>query len=187
MADETYNHEEVKALIHKAKNGDSEAYGEVYRAYYTPVYRYIYLRTKSRDQAEDLAQTVFMKVYKSLSNLETTSTSPLAYFFTVARNTIIDHWRKEGHGTVYDDEVVASQSDKEQDTMESFETKESKELVHQALGILTEEQQEVMRLKFISDLSTKDIATMLEKSEEAVRQLQSRALKLLRAYFKRES
>lgn len=187
MTGQDHNPDEVKLLIEQAKSGDSEAFGAVYRLYYTPVYRYIYLRTKSRNHAEDLTQTVFMKVYKSISGVETSGVSPLAYFFTVARNTIIDHWRKEGRGMVYDDEAVAAKANDLDTGVESFETSEAKEIVHQALGILTEDQQEVMRLKFVSDLSTKEISQMLDKSEEAVRQLQSRALKLLRAYFKRES
>jgi RNA polymerase sigma-70 factor (ECF subfamily) len=179
--------ENAKMLIESAKAGDSEAFGTLYQLYYTPVYRYIYLRTKSKTQAEDITQTVFLKVYKTLGRWEATESSPLAYFFTVARNSIIDHWRKESHGTVYDDEVVRDFDGQEGSAVDDFEKRETEEIVHSALGILTEDQQEVMRLKFISDLSTAEIARMLDKSEEAVRQLQSRALKLLRTYFKRES
>jgi RNA polymerase sigma-70 factor (ECF subfamily) len=180
------NGPDPKELIRLAKAGDQEAFGKLYELYYTPVYRYIYLRTKSKSSAEDLTQTVFLKVYNSLAQMKVMSVSPLAYFFTVARNTIIDHWRKEGHGMVYSDELLMSEETDLPDTSERAEAREARELIESALGILTEDQQEVIKLKFLSDLSNKDISIMLDKSEEAIRQLQSRALKLLRGYFKRE-
>ncbi len=179
--------EDPEKLILLAQQGDSEAFGRLYKIYYTPVYRYIFLRTRRKAETEDIAQTVFLKVYNSLNTIKDFKSPPLAFFFTVARNALIDHWRKEGHGTVYDDELLISKSDEAIDNTDRIETKETKELIHSALGILTEDQQEIIRLKFLSELSNKEISEMIGKSEEAIRQLQSRALKLLRAYLKRDT
>lgn len=171
-----------KDLMQLAKNGDTEAFGRLYELYFTPVYRYIYLRTKSKEEAEDLTQVVFIKVFKSIGGFQEQNKQPLAYFFTVARNTVIDHWRKKK-------EVL---SDKPPETLsaESFENpqnlidqKSTAQAIYKSLENLTEEQQEVIILKFINDLTTAEIATVLDKKEDAVRQLQCRALKILKQYF----
>ncbi|KKU85720.1 MAG: hypothetical protein UY14_C0015G0015 [Parcubacteria group bacterium GW2011_GWA1_47_9] len=57
---------DLKQLMQLAKNGDTEAFGRLYELYFTPVYRYIYLRTKNKEEAEDLSQAVFVKVFKSI-------------------------------------------------------------------------------------------------------------------------
>ena len=89
------NEIDAKELMRLAKDGDSEAFGLLYSKYFVPVFRYIYLRLKNKEEAEDLAQTVFLRVYKSLTRFRDQGKEPLAYFFTIARNAIIDYWRKK--------------------------------------------------------------------------------------------
>jgi RNA polymerase sigma-70 factor (ECF subfamily) len=174
--------EDPKILIEKAKTGDKQAFEELYRLFYTPVYRYIRLRVRNKAEAEDLAQTVFFKVYSALPRFEYGNSAPLAYFFTVARNTVIDHWRKSGR-VIYDDDILIN---KESELAEKSgaEIKETKEMIFQAMESLTDDQRDIITYKFLHELGTHEIAEMLGKSEEAVRQLQSRALKSLRSYFK---
>lgn len=172
-----------KELMILAKQGDNEAFGALYRLFYTPVFRYISLRVRSRREAEDIAQTVFMKVFNSLPRYESTTAQPLAYFFTVARNTIIDFWRKEGR-VVYDDEIVIEKGETLNEQKSDGYQREIKELIWQGLQTLTEDQRTILVYRFINELETKEIAQITGKREEAIRQLQSRALKILRVYFK---
>jgi len=172
-----------KQLMQLAKNGDTEAFGQLYELYFKPVYRYIYLRTKSKEEAEDLSQVVFIKIFKSIGGFQEQNKQPLAYFFTIARNTVIDHWRKK--------KDILTDKPPETLSAESFENpqrlidqKSTAQAVYQAIENLTEEQQEVIILKFINDLSTTEIAKILDKKEDAVRQTQCRALKILKQYFK---
>lgn len=167
-----------------AKHGSQEAFTLLYNLYFTPVWRYVYLRTKNRGEADDLAQTIFLKVYKSLPRYRNTDAAPLSYFFTVARNTIIDHWRKKSHGVIYSDEAVNHASDTQADPNDKVKQKEDQEMITKALGTLTEDQEEAIVLRFMSGLSTKEISDVTGKREDAIRQLQSRALKVLRTYFK---
>ncbi len=174
-----------KQLMQLAKNGDTEAFGQLYELYFTPVYRYIYLRTKSKEEAEDLAQVVFVKIFKSIGSFQEQNKPPLAYFFTIARNTVIDHWRKKKEilvdTPIETDVAIEEQTDSPIDLIDK---KANAQVIHKAIETLTEDQQEVIILKFINDLTTVEIAKILEKKEDAIRQLQCRALKILKQYFK---
>lgn len=175
--------EDPKTLVLRAKAGDQGAFEELYTLFYTPVFRYIYLRTKNKEEAEDLSQTVFLKIYKSISRFESGNSAPLAYFFTVARNTIIDHWRKQGR-VIYDDEIISKKADEVIEENRTTEQREAKEIISQAMESLTEDQREIINYRFIHEMSTQEICTITGKKEEAVRQLQSRGLKAMRAYLK---
>lgn len=160
-------------LIERAKAGDQIAFGELYQAYLVPVYRYIYARVWHREVAEDLAQTVFLKVYRALARFEVREQNPLAYFFTVARNTVHDYWRKKKDILLEDKHLLNAHTEAEA-------LPQDYRLLERAIKELSAEQQEVVGLKFFNDLSTRDIAKLLGKTEAAVRQIQSRALKHLR-------
>lgn len=176
---------EPKRLLREAKNGNAEAFGRLYTLYFTPVYRYVLLRVRDRTLTEDITQTVFLKVYRSLDDFHIRSASPLAYFFTVARNTIIDHWKKKRETTFVDlgDEENGGPLDIP-DVREHDEARVDRaaaiDRVRQALRSVSDDQREVLTLKFISQLSNREIAEAMGKSEDAIRQLQSRGLKSLR-------
>lgn len=178
--------EDVKSLILQAKGGDESAFEQLYRLYYTPVFRYLYLRTKKRHEAEDLAQVVFLKVYNSLQRFEVTDAHPLSYFFTIARTSLIDHFRKEKNAPIFDDEMLQTHGNNEADPHDYAEAQEHKDLVRQALDELTDDQKEIITLKFLDELSNKEIAEITGKKEEAIRQLQLRALRKLKEHFKKE-
>jgi RNA polymerase sigma-70 factor, ECF subfamily len=180
---------EPKQLLRDAKNGDAEAFGRLYTLYFTPVYRYVFLRVRDRALTEDITQTVFLKVYRSIDSFRVGSVSPLAFFFTVARNTIIDHWKKK------QETVFGDLSDETEAPFDAPDTREHRaadvdralatDRVRDALHALSVEQQEVLTLKFIAELSNPEIAETVGKSESAVRQLQSRGLRALRETLKR--
>lgn len=172
-------------LMQKAKDGDASAFGQLYELYFVPVFRYIYARTKRKEDAEDLVQTVFLKVYKSIGNFQEQQKPPLAYFFSVARNAVIDYWRKKKDIPFKDpDTALSNIPDTRNNPQEVVQKKIISHILSQAITRLTEEQQEVIVLKFINELSNREIAALISKSEEAVRQLQCRALKALRTYLK---
>lgn len=163
-----------------------DRFEELYERFFTPVFRYIFLRVKHRAEAEDLAQTVFMKAYQANPPGKAGQELSLNYFFTVARNTVIDHWRKK-KDLVMDDSDEAFDNIPDGDTPETGAMRgEAGVAVREALGRVSESEQEVLILKFMNELSTKEIAKLLDKTEVAVRQLQSRGLKTLREHLKEE-
>jgi RNA polymerase sigma-70 factor, ECF subfamily len=168
-------------LIDLAKNGDKQAFEKLYRIYFTPVFRYIYLRVKDKSEVELLTQDVFIKIYKAIGTFEVKTTSPLSYFFTVARNTIIDYWRKNRHQVSFGKEDLLLQIPDKEDSQDiSFEKKELTGTLYKALNKLTTEQREAITMKYWSNVPNKEIAKYMGKTEEAVRQLQSRGIKNLR-------
>lgn len=176
-----------KELMRLAKEGDSDAFAKIYMLYFVPVFRYIHVRIKNKQLVEDLTQTVFLKVYQSIPRFEEQNRSPLCYFFTVARNTVIDHARKKKDVLIGDWEKEMLPASQVAEGPEKIVQKnETIATVQQAIKELTEDQREVIILKFIDELPNQEIALLLGKTEEAVRQLQCRALKALRERCNKE-
>ncbi len=175
--------EEIKNLLNRAKNGDKEAFGTVYESYFTQIYRYIYFRVKNKELAEDLVQTVFIRIFVNLDSFN--PKYPRAYFFTVAKNIITDHWRKKKDISFDEtDGVFTNIMAEGDDPLEQVEKQEKQEKIHQALQTLPEDQKEALSLRFIHQFSNQEISEVMEKKEPAVRQLQSRGIKKLRQHFK---
>ncbi len=174
---------DIQKTVERAKQGDHEAFSLLYSEYYVPVYRYIYARVKRKEQTEDLVQDVFVKIYKSVGSLNPQAASPLAYFYTIARNTLIDHWRKKTIQSESDDEFLASIPDPSPTALEAARLREDADLLRACLSKLTAEQQEAVTLRYVSELSNKEIAAIMDKNETAVRQLQVRALRTLGKLF----
>lgn len=172
-------------LVERAQNGDTGAFATIYQTFFTPIFRYVYIRVKNKAQAEDLTQTVFLKTFQSIKNFKEQGRPLLAYLFTIARNAVIDHWRKEKSRAGDDpEEVFKNIPDSKINVEETLDDKKEIKSVKEALWNLTRDQQEVINLKFIAELSNKETAKIMGKSEEAIRQLQCRALKALREYLK---
>ena len=172
-------------IITRAKAGDKEAFSQLYEEYYTPVYKYIYYRSSAhtQDEAEDVAQEVFLKAYTSFDTYSYVGKSPLAYFYTIARNILIDRGRKK--------RVKIERLDLEEKTIEEIPDgierideqlmrKEDTESLHANISQLSPDQQDVIIFRFIDGMSTSEIAKILKRSEVAIRQLQSKGLKSLR-------
>lgn len=180
---ENEKQEHLKSLIQSAKDGNQNAFEEVYTTYYTPLFRYILARTKDKKEAEDLVQTVFMKIWNSLSGWDSSHTSPLAFFFTVARNTLIDHFRKNKHAVIVSNEVVEMFTDKEYISEGEGTVKDEYSALFRAIDTLSKEQQEIITLIYTNDLSYTEIAAITGKREDALRQIHSRAIKKLRKLY----
>ena len=169
---------QLKKLIHEAQNSN-EGFNKLCEVCLTPVYRYILLRVRHKETAEDLTQTVFLKAFNSLSKFREIGKSPLAWLFTIARNTIIDFFRANGKVQIESDEMLAF-IPVHDNFVEQLDIKQDVKLIKNLLTNLSPEQQEVLILKFINDLTNKEISALLSKSEESIRQLQSRGLKNLK-------
>lgn len=180
---ENEKQEHLKSLIQSAKDGNQNAFEEVYTTYYTPLFRYILARTKDKKEAEDLVQTVFMKIWNSLSGWDSSHTSPLAFFFTVARNTLIDHFRKNKHAVIVSNEVVEMFTGKEYISEGENTIKDEYSALFKAIDTLSKEQQEIITLIYTNDLSYTEIAAITGKREDALRQIHSRAIKKLRKLY----
>ena len=123
---------------------------------YDKVYRYCYFRVKNQHLAEDITQETFLRFFESNSYKDTGR--PLAYLYTVARNLCIDEFRK-----VHTEEL------KEEIVQNGFEDAVvEKENLQQAMETLTKEEQELLLLRYVNEVSLADISKMYGKSRFAL-------------------
>lgn len=177
-----------KALIHKAKEGDPDAFGLLYEEYLTPIYRFIMLRVRNKADAEELSQTTFLKAWNGIHSFEDQGKPFLSWLYTVARNTVIDYWKKKKDVHIESDEpYFESLPDHVADPHAQAFSHEQGALLKEALRTLTPDQQEIIVLKFIEERTNKEISDITGKTEDAIRQLQFRALKSLRESFPKDS
>ncbi len=169
-------------LVRRAQSGDSEAFAQLYDASLDRVYRYVFFRVSDAQMAEDITSQVFLKAWENLDGYKTKGAPFIAWLYTIARNLVIDHYRTRKE-TVPLEEAVPLPADG-QNVGEQVETRFELQAMREALQFLTEDQQQVLIMKFIGGLSTDDIAKMMDKREGAVRALQMRALQTLSKYMK---
>lgn len=177
--------EEIDTLVTAAQNGDKVAFGELYDQFLNPIYRFLFFRVSSEPMAEDLAAEVFFKAIKHLKKYQKKENMPFAaWLFRIAKNVLIDHYRKhvpleEIPETHIDDSDLANAK---QGTVLGIERRR----IFAALAKLPEMQAQAIILKYFSDQKNSEIALVLEKSETAIRILQSRGLKKLRDFLQYE-
>lgn len=151
----------------------------LYEAYVDKIYNFCLYRTGNRFVAEDITSTTFMKFFKSKwQKVE----NPVAYLYTICRNTIIDHYRREKQPTV-SLETLMEQGVDFSETFD-FEKRLLNMQVFDVVHKLPEDQREVIVLHYVEDLDIKTIALALGKTEASIKSLGHRALETLRETFK---
>lgn len=176
---------EERQLVKRAKSGNADAFASLYDGYIERIYRYIYFRVADEQTAEDLTSHVFAKAWENLGRYKPSGAPFVAWLYTIARNAVIDHYRTRKE-TIALDEAIALASDgpaPDEQIELHFET----EALRDALRTLTEDQQQVLVLKFIAGMTTDEIAGQLGKRAGAVRALQMRALQALARLMKEEN
>src|SRR5512143_364619 len=139
-------------LVLLAKAGDAEAFGHLYETYLDRIYRYIYFRVTDEQTADDLISQVFTKAWENLDRYQPSGRPFIAWLYTIAHNTVIDHYRTR-KDTVALENTVSLASDAP-DPHEQAEKHFEAENLREALQTLTADQQQVIVLKFISGLTT---------------------------------
>ncbi len=171
-----------ESLAYRIKCRDEAAFTEVYEANFDKIYRYITLKIGNRMEAEDLTQQVFLNAYKSASSFEYKGTPVVAWIYRIAHNQMVDYLRKKGRAQIVSIEktapVIASD-----DPEEMAEVKFDAEELAEASKRLTALQNEVISLRFTSQLSIREVAKIMGKSEGAVKALQHSAVEALRRAY----
>lgn len=172
--------EKMQALVGKVQKGDVNAFGEIYDLLLDRVYRFIYFRTGHKEDAEDLTETVFMKIWKSISSYEDKGLPFEAWVFRIARNIVIDHYRTKKQNVTLDENLENTLPDNKETPEDLLHSKMLKEIIFNKIKLLPEAYKEIIILKFIEDKDNKEISDILEKPIDQIRVLQSRALKALK-------
>jgi RNA polymerase sigma-70 factor (ECF subfamily) len=174
-------------LIRLAQQGDVAACTELYDRHYDAVYRYCYCRVSDVGLAQDLTSEVFVRMVDKLDTFKVRGRPLLAWLYTIARNLITDVHRRNGKvmHLPLDSASLLVASD-QGDPILSVERRIQAECLAAALRHLTEEQRQVILLKFMEDYRNCHVARILNKSEGAVKSLQHRALSALRRALEKE-
>lgn len=160
---------------------DSE-FKEIYSKLWLKVYKYIYYLVQNKEEAEELAQDTFKKIYVKYKSdkLEKDRIEP--YIFRAAKNSVVDRWRQNGRKTkvITLEDVTVFDVDKHQESRitESM-------MVKEALNELDSESRAVIELRIIKGYSVKEVANIMEKPEGTIKSLQFRALKKLKDILKK--
>lgn len=151
----------------------------LYEEYYDKIARYAHAHVGNRTLSEDIASEVFMKALESVDRYQERGLPMQAWLFKIAHNLVVDYLRRETkRPTVPIDGVeLEDGADPPQQVAES---KDQMRSVARAMGTLTEEQQEVLRLRFFAELTSGEVGKLLGKRDGAVREMQRAALEKLR-------
>lgn len=165
-------------LVHQAQAGDENAFARLYDAYQARIYRYVYFRVADDQVAEDIASQVFLKAWENLDRYRIWGSPFIAWLYRIAHNAVIDHYRTRKL-TIGLEEIETTYASSAKDLDEKLDMQFESHNLRLALQQLTEEQQQVLILKFISGLSAPEIARQMGKRQGAIRALQMRALQSL--------
>ena len=173
MDDET-----LDRLVAEAQRGDTEAFGRIFDAYAAPIHRFIASRVHRPSDAEDLTQLVFVKALEALPRYEARGIPFGGWLFRLARNAIIDQIRtRRDHLSL----VTAMTRETEDAGPERTATlREDLDRVARAMTELTDDQREVIELRFFAGLSVTEAAEAMGRQEGTIRGLQFRAIASLR-------
>ena len=166
----------LDVLAARAANGDSLAFEAIYTETVDVIYAYLVGHLRDETRAEDLTSNVFLKAWKSARTYRAGSNRYRRWLFAIARNELRDSWRREPPTTPIGELDVPL----EQAAAPGEETGFAREQVNFALSVLTEEQRQVVILRFFAEQSHAEIARALNKREGAVRVQLLRALRHMR-------
>jgi RNA polymerase sigma-70 factor (ECF subfamily) len=167
------------ALVELARNGDKEAFGQLYDHYQPSVYRFLYYRVGSTTLAEDLTAETFFRALRSMHSFRWQGKDFGAWLMTIARNLTADHFkagRTRLEQTTEDMQTLDSTSESPEIEVLSSLTNEA---LLKALGELPTEQRECLIMRFLQGLSIAETAEILGRSAGAVKQLQLRGVRNL--------
>ncbi|MBN1191240.1 MAG: sigma-70 family RNA polymerase sigma factor [Dehalococcoidales bacterium] len=166
-------------LVLRAQQRDSQALSVLYEAYFDKIYRYIVMRVRNEAEAEDITQQVFMKMLDSIASYKSRGVPFSSWLFRIAHNQVIDFYRQQGKKATVDIEGIQL-PDGGDDPQHMMEMHFDIEEVKKATQNLTAAQQEVLSLRFASELSIAECAAVMGKKEGAIKALQHSAVVALR-------
>ncbi len=166
-------------IVQRAVQGESSAFGLLYDHYQPHIYRFVFIKVSRREEAEDLTHQVFLNAWTTIRNYTDFGFPFSSWLYRIARNEVIDYYRRKRE-TVGIDEI-----DPEQFAVASIapDLVDHQLKMKQVLGVLRSikpDYQDVIIMRYVEELSPKEIAKALDKSEGAVKLMQHRAIRELR-------
>lgn len=171
---------EQQALLESALQGNAQALTEIYDQYVGRIRNYIYHRVGQVELAEDLTAQVFIKMLEAVRSGQGWRVSFIGWLYRIAHNLVIDYYRRRSRATFIDIDDAEPIRAVDGDPVRTAEAVLDRQHLHEALNLLTEEQAQVITLRFLEDRSIAEVAEYMEKTEGAIKALQYRAVLALR-------
>jgi RNA polymerase sigma-70 factor (ECF subfamily) len=161
-------------LVRRCVAGDAAAWEEIVQTYNRRIYNICYRFAGSADDAEDLAQEVFIKMYRTLASYDPAKGAFVTWVTTITRNLLVDHFRKTKQDRITDSlDATSSANEDSQPLSEQIQdqsappdqrvrSREVGETVHAALAKLSPELREAVILRDLQDFDYREIATVLK-------------------------
>lgn len=165
--------DQESSLVADAK-ADPDAFGDLYEYYLPKIYRFVYYRTGNKHEAEDVVAQTFLQAIESLPGYEDRGFSLGCWLYKIAGNLIQTRLQLRNR------EIPHSGNVPEADWDVSLELLPEQLSLQQVLQTLPDAQQQVLVLRYIQDLSIKEVAQIVGRSEGAVKQLAFRGLQNMR-------
>jgi RNA polymerase sigma-70 factor (ECF subfamily) len=176
---------DLRRLVEFAQQGDREALEALYLLHFDRIYSYLHMSVGNRHDAEDLTTQTFLKMLEAIGRFRWRSAPFSAWLFRIAHNLAMDHFRAtkrwQPEEEVPEPEGAAASS-AEDAALQSIGRRSMLELIEN----LSHDQQQVLTLKFVFNFSNGEAATILGKTEGAVKSLQHRALTSLQKQVARD-
>jgi RNA polymerase sigma-70 factor (ECF subfamily) len=168
-------------LVRRCVAGDVDAWEEIVQRHHRRIYNLCYRFVGSPEDAQDLTQEVFIKIYRTLKSYDVGRGALVTWVSTITRNLLVDHFRKTKQDRVTDSldaapsehEDAMPLSDQIQDKGlppdAGVQSREARETVHRALQKLSPELREAVILRDLQDMDYREIATVLRVPEGTVK------------------
>jgi RNA polymerase sigma-70 factor (ECF subfamily) len=168
----------------KKAGNTRETFAELYEYYMPKVFRYINYQVGDMDLAEDLTSAVFEKVLTKLDSYRSNKAAFSTWLMTIARNTVIDHYRVKSRKITISIEEIFEPASGDISPEEEVIRKEELQRLDTYLKELFPQEREIISLKFGAELNNRQIAKILDVSESNVGTKLYRAIRKLRDKFK---
>ena len=168
-------------LLDRARALDNDALAEIHNAYYTAIHRYISLRIGDEQTVEDLTSEVFMRFLNALRDKSAPRNTLRGWLFGVASRVVKEQYRQQKR--TRHDELNESLPSRGQLPEQEVSQRLLRQRLMQVMDRLTEEQRDVLALRFGFEMPIREVAETMGKSEAAVKMLQARALTTLSQSF----
>jgi len=166
---------DAEALARRASARDPDAWGAIFEAHYRAVFAFVRYRLRGAAEAEDIASQVFEIAYGRADRFDYRGVPIEGWLIGIARNLARDHIKKYARRG-FEEELVDTIAPPSPDEAPRVDLSLD---IAQAMKVLTEDQQTVISLRFLMDRSVAETADVMARSEDAVKNLQRRALAAL--------
>ncbi|MBU2524485.1 sigma-70 family RNA polymerase sigma factor [Patescibacteria group bacterium] len=158
---------EEKEIIELAKE-DPTKFGILYEKYYDAIYRFVLRRVSVREDAEEIVSQTFFAALHNIKKFNWMGFSFSAWLYKIAYNNVISFYRKNKDRKHVSIDEMFSLSDEKADVMVGYEKTEACDFVKDLFKDLSEEDREILRLKYFEDMSNIDIANILNITPNAL-------------------